>query len=136
MEFIKNLEDSGLRYCGIVKRDSLDKNKVVFLFLLVYWYLQFTGVLGHNHPEIIEYAQQLLHQRIPIHAQMSVRTKAADLAEALSREIGKTTGKAYVTTFANSGDEAVEAAAKHARMVFFQAQDAVLSKIRVAVFGA
>ncbi|ODS23840.1 hypothetical protein AB835_06765 [Candidatus Endobugula sertula] len=80
-------------------------------------------ILGHNHPEIVEKAVSLLQDEIPIHAQMSIRSQTGLLASALSDEIHKKTGKHYISTLANSGTEVVEAAIKHARMVFYKKLD-------------
>jgi acetylornithine/succinyldiaminopimelate/putrescine aminotransferase/predicted amino acid dehydrogenase len=90
-------------------------------------------LLGHNHPEIIARAQELLAQGRPTHVQASARALAGQLAERLSERIGRTTGRSYVTTFANSGTEAVEAAIKHAEMERVARGDAVLAGLSQAV---
>ncbi|CCH32004.1 aminotransferase class III-fold pyridoxal phosphate-dependent enzyme [Actinosynnema sp. NPDC047251] len=73
-------------------------------------------IVGHNHPEIVRYAKQLLDQGVPVHAQFSRHPYANDLAGRLNtilhREFGTT--EAYSALFANSGAEAVEIAMKHA----------------------
>ncbi|MGQ0745021.1 MAG: aminotransferase class III-fold pyridoxal phosphate-dependent enzyme [Acidimicrobiales bacterium] len=69
--------------------------------------------LGHNHPELVACAQELLGSAIPIHAQASVRVAAGELAMELSNRIGALTRDDYVVTVLNTGAEAVEAAMKH-----------------------
>jgi len=91
-----------------------------------------TLTLGHNHPEIVEHAISLLQDQTPIHAQLSVRSKTGSLAAALSDEINHKTHKQYITTLANSGAEAVEAAIKHARMAFYQKLDEITQQCEVS----
>jgi acetylornithine/succinyldiaminopimelate/putrescine aminotransferase len=75
-------------------------------------------ILGHNNPEIIEYAKSLLDSGSPIHAQFSRHPYANDLAWTLNtiahREFD--TDENYAVIFANSGAEANEVAIKHAEM--------------------
>lgn len=87
-------------------------------------------ILGHNHPELVRLAQELLGAGVPVHAQMSVRSQAGTLAREISDEIGRVTGKRYTVTLANSGAEAVEAAAKHARMAYYERLDAFFEQVR------
>lgn len=77
-------------------------------------------MLGHNNPELIQYSMDLLSKNIPIHSQMASKRFTGDLAKAISDEIGSHTNKEYISTFANSGAEAVEAAHKHCRMQFVE----------------
>ncbi|MGD8843417.1 MAG: aminotransferase class III-fold pyridoxal phosphate-dependent enzyme [Gammaproteobacteria bacterium] len=70
------------------------------------------AIVGHNHPEVVAEAVAALQGGVPVHAQGSVRSASARLAERLSALAG--TGKDYVVNFSNSGAEAVEAAIKHA----------------------
>ena len=86
-------------------------------------------LLGHNHPELTDYAAELLRNQLPIHSQMSVKKQVGDLALALSDRIGQQTGKEYITTFVNSGAEAVEAAIKHARLAFANRKEAYLNRL-------
>ena len=67
------------------------------------------NILGHYHPELMAYWQQLVQARVPILAQGSCRSGAAQLAEALAQHLGD-----YVTLLTNSGAETIEAAIKHA----------------------
>ncbi|RMG15622.1 MAG: aminotransferase class III-fold pyridoxal phosphate-dependent enzyme [Planctomycetota bacterium] len=74
------------------------------------------GLLGHNHPALVEELRSALADRAPFHAQGSMRTAAGALCRRLSEVVGEATGRRYVVTLANSGAEAVEAALKHAEM--------------------
>jgi acetylornithine/succinyldiaminopimelate/putrescine aminotransferase/predicted amino acid dehydrogenase len=74
------------------------------------------SLLGHNHPELVEVAHQVLDQCRPFNAQASIRGQAGLLAERLSARVQRATGRSYVVTLANSGAEAVEAAVKHAEL--------------------
>jgi acetylornithine/succinyldiaminopimelate/putrescine aminotransferase/predicted amino acid dehydrogenase len=75
-------------------------------------------IFGHNHPDIVNRAKQLLDAGTPVHAQFSLRGEAGKVGEALNailrREIAAE--EPYLVTFANSGAEAVEAAIKHAEL--------------------
>lgn len=83
------------------------------------------SIFGHNHPRLVAKAQSLLTNRVPFNAQMSVRGQAARLAAQLDLKLFDSTGFHYVSTFANSGAEAVEAAIKHARFAFYKRLQAV-----------
>ena len=69
------------------------------------------NLLGHHHRELVAEAQRLLMAQIPLLAQGSCRSGAAQLAQALSEIVGD-----YVTIFTNSGTETIEAAIKHASL--------------------
>ncbi|MFI6055542.1 aspartate aminotransferase family protein [Streptomyces violascens] len=73
-------------------------------------------ILGHNHPEIISYAKELLDSHVPVHAQFSRHPYANELAAELNKVIGREfhTDEPYYAVFANSGAEAIEIAIKHA----------------------
>jgi acetylornithine/succinyldiaminopimelate/putrescine aminotransferase len=71
-------------------------------------------ILGHNHPELVSHALNLLSERVPFHGQRSIRRYAAELASALNESMQSETHRRYVITFANSGSEANELAVKHA----------------------
>ncbi|ANZ41985.1 class III aminotransferase [Lentzea guizhouensis] len=75
-------------------------------------------LLGHNHPEIVAYATEVLNARTPIHSQFSRRPEANRVTEVLNsvlrREFG--TSDTYFGVFANTGAEAIEAAVKHAEL--------------------
>lgn len=89
--------------------------------------------LGHHHPELNAYAIELLKNKIPIHSQISSKEKVNDLANFISVELNDALkdgpDKEFITTFANSGAEAVEAALKHAKYHFSQKKKSVLNKI-------
>ncbi|MCP3822748.1 aminotransferase class III-fold pyridoxal phosphate-dependent enzyme [Streptomyces sp. A3M-1-3] len=75
-------------------------------------------IFGHNHPEIVAHAQNLLASQVPVHAQFSRHPYANDVALALNKIINRELGtvEPYSAIFANSGAEAVEAAVKHAEL--------------------
>ncbi|MEU3714374.1 aspartate aminotransferase family protein [Streptomyces catenulae] len=75
-------------------------------------------LLGHNHPEIVTRARELLTAQTPVHAQFSRHPYANHLAAALNRVIHRELGtdEPYFAIFGNSGAEAVEAAVKHAEL--------------------
>ncbi|GAA2266902.1 aminotransferase class III-fold pyridoxal phosphate-dependent enzyme [Streptomyces amakusaensis] len=75
-------------------------------------------ILGHNDPEIVAHARELLAAGTPIHAQFSPHPHANRVAAELNRVIHRETGDSepYFAVFANSGAEAVEAAVKHAEL--------------------
>lgn len=75
-------------------------------------------LLGHNHPDIVRCAQELLAAGTPVHAQFSRHPYANRLASELNRIIHRELGtdEPYFAIFANTGAEAVEAAVKHAEM--------------------
>ena len=75
-------------------------------------------LLGHNNPEIIAHATEVLNASTPIHSQFSRRPEANEVTAVLNtiarREFG--TSDTYFGVFANTGAEAIEAAVKHAEM--------------------
>ncbi|NEA48820.1 aminotransferase class III-fold pyridoxal phosphate-dependent enzyme [Streptomyces sp. SID10815] len=75
-------------------------------------------LLGHNHPDLVACAQELLAAGTPVHAQFSRHPYANRLAAELNRIVGRELGtdEPYFAIFANSGAEAVEAALKHAEL--------------------
>ncbi|MBT2479349.1 aspartate aminotransferase family protein [Streptomyces sp. ISL-94] len=75
-------------------------------------------ILGHNHPEITAYAQELMAAQTPVHAQFSRHPYANDVAVALNRILRRELGtdEDFAAIFANTGAEAVEAAVKHAEL--------------------
>jgi len=74
------------------------------------------ALFGHNHPDLVRRAIKVLEAGRSFVAQGSARSYAGLLAERLSHMVGRTTGRQYVATLANSGAEAVEAALKHAEL--------------------
>tara|TARA_R100000322_G_scaffold117349_12_gene75732 strand:- start:59337 stop:68258 length:8922 start_codon:yes stop_codon:yes gene_type:complete len=75
-----------------------------------------SGLFGHNHPDIVAAVTQTLTTGRPMQVQGAARPLAGRLAEDLAAALRDETGLDYVTTFANTGAEAVEAALKHALM--------------------
>lgn len=75
-------------------------------------------LFGHNHPQLISYAKQLLTARVPFHTQGSKRDAAGTLAKTLSNKLRTLTGDDYVCVFANSGAEVIEASLKHASLEY------------------
>lgn len=75
-------------------------------------------IFGHNNPEIVARARELLDGNVPVHAQFSFHPYANRLAAELNRIVHRELGtdEPYYATFANSGAEAVEAAVKHAEL--------------------
>lgn len=75
-------------------------------------------ILGHNNPEVVARARDLLDRDTPVHAQVSLRPEAASVAAALNRIVHRefATAEPHHAVFANSGAEAVEVAVKHAEM--------------------
>jgi acetylornithine/succinyldiaminopimelate/putrescine aminotransferase/predicted amino acid dehydrogenase len=74
------------------------------------------GLFGHNHPELVARARELLASGRPFHTQASARALAGSLGERLSGLVGSVTGREYVATFGSTGADAVEAAIKHAEL--------------------
>jgi len=70
-----------------------------------------TGLLGHNHPDIVAELRRLFDEKIPFSAQLSDRPIAQRLERLLRDRVG-----AYRAVFTNSGTETVEAALKHAHL--------------------
>ncbi|MBI3268967.1 MAG: aminotransferase class III-fold pyridoxal phosphate-dependent enzyme [Planctomycetes bacterium] len=88
------------------------------------------SLFGHNNPELVERAKQILDTQRPFNAQASVRGLAGLLAERLSETVGRFTHRAYVVTFANSGTEAVEAAIKHAELEYVLRLDRMHERLK------
>ncbi len=86
-------------------------------------------LLGHHHPELKQKAIELISNQVPNHTQLSSKPSVEALARFISEEIGHHSGKNYITTFANSGAEAVEAAIKHARLNFSKNKDKLLDRL-------
>ncbi|HSC79091.1 MAG TPA: aminotransferase class III-fold pyridoxal phosphate-dependent enzyme [Chitinolyticbacter sp.] len=108
-------------------RDGAGQEREVLDFLGGYGAL----MLGHNPPAIVEAAQRLLAAQVPVHAQFSLRGRSGTLAARLSQIAVRETGsdEGYITTFANSGAEAVEAAIKHAELARMLKLEVLLEEI-------
>ncbi|WP_447893084.1 aminotransferase class III-fold pyridoxal phosphate-dependent enzyme [Pseudomonas marginalis] len=74
------------------------------------------ALFGHNDPQFVEQLCTLLRNDVPFNAQMSVRATAGTLGRALSEAFNRElkNNEPYISTFSNSGAEAVEIAVKHA----------------------
>lgn len=74
------------------------------------------ALFGHNDPQFVEQLCSLLRNDVPFNAQMSIRGAAGTLARALSEAFNRElkNSEPYISTFSNSGAEAVEIAVKHA----------------------
>lgn len=73
------------------------------------------NILGHRHPAILAKVQDWLENGAPSLTQGSLRKNSGVLAKKISDTLIKETGEGpWITTFSNSGTEAVEAAIKHA----------------------
>ncbi|MEU3607769.1 aminotransferase class III-fold pyridoxal phosphate-dependent enzyme [Streptomyces sp. NPDC035033] len=98
----------------LFRRDAEGREKAVLDLVGGYG----STILGHNAPELVAYAKELLDRGVPVHAQFSRHPYANDLAlridAIVKRELGAT--EEYAAIFANSGAEAVEIAMKHAEL--------------------
>ena len=94
--------------------DSEGKEVAVSDFVGGYGSLLF----GHHHPELKKLVIELIEAQVPMHSQLSSKSAVEVLSTFISDEIGRFSGKSYITTLANSGAEVVEAAIKHARLQF------------------
>ena len=88
------------------------------------------SLFGHNHPDLVRALRGALSEGRPFNAQGSIRSVAGALARKLSEMVGRHTGRRYVTTTANSGAEAVEAALKHAELEHWQRVAAIARQNR------
>ncbi len=75
-------------------------------------------LFGHNPPEILDVARQMLDAGVAIHSQFSLRGRSGELAAELNRILRRESGSDcdFITTFANTGAEAIEVGIKHAEM--------------------
>ncbi|PSL48631.1 acetylornithine/succinyldiaminopimelate/putrescine aminotransferase [Saccharothrix carnea] len=93
-------------------RDSENREVAVTDFVGSFGSLMF----GHNHPEIVARAKEILDNQTPIFTLMLGHSYANEVATALNaivrRELG--TDEPYYGFFANSGAEGVEVVIKHA----------------------
>lgn len=86
-----------------------------------------TGLLGHNHPEVVAEISAAFSSNVPHHAQFSVRRPVTRLIERLSCMLGGDR-HAYSGVLTNSGTEANEAALKHALLEYRHRTDSVLAE--------
>lgn len=75
-------------------------------------------ILGHNHPQLVAHAKELLDAQTPVLVQFSRHPVANQVAIALNTIIQREQGtdEPYSVIFANSGAEAIETAIKHAEL--------------------
>ncbi|MFI0409283.1 aspartate aminotransferase family protein [Actinomadura sp. 3N508] len=73
-------------------------------------------IFGHNNPEILARAKEILDARVPVHTQLARHSHTNDLAVALNKIIRREFGtdEDYHALFGNTGAEAVEIVIKHA----------------------
>ena len=76
------------------------------------------SLFGHHHPSLVRVAEHYLQNKKPFNVQGSCPNESAVLCETLDRMLHERTGRHYVTTLASTGSEAVEAAVKHALLVY------------------
>ncbi len=74
------------------------------------------SLFGHNHPELVKTAQDFFKEKKVFNAQGSCRKNAGLVAEKLNLLLNRSTGHNFITTFASTGAEAIEAAMKHAEL--------------------
>ncbi len=77
-----------------------------------------SSILGHHHTEVRRTLQSCLDANRPFHAQGSSRRLASDLKETLAAYLRQHTASGYEVLLFNTGTEAVEAALKHALLVY------------------
>ncbi len=89
-------------------------------------------ILGHNHPLILRELAYCQDHQIPQHAQASLKKETAFLAEKLNHLIQNKLKdeREFITTFANSGTEAVEVALKHALLEWDEKRNQTILKIK------
>ncbi len=75
-------------------------------------------LLGHNDEKLTAAACEFFREKKPGFVQLSVKESATQTAQWLQQEMKAVTGKDFITVFASSGSEAIEAALKHALMEF------------------
>ncbi|MCP4093333.1 MAG: aminotransferase class III-fold pyridoxal phosphate-dependent enzyme [Planctomycetes bacterium] len=74
------------------------------------------GLLGHNHPALVEVAQANLDEQVPTHTQASTRGWAGALCNELNQVLHRSMGRDYIVHLLNTGTEAVEAAVQHCEL--------------------
>lgn len=77
------------------------------------------NLLGHKHPRILKKVQEWSENGAPSLTQGSLRNASGNLARKISETLQEETGEGpWITTFSNSGTEAIEAAYKHAQIYY------------------
>lgn len=115
----------------IYYRDEQGEEREVLDFLGGYG----ATLLGHNPSEVIDAARAMLDARIAVHAQFSLRERSGELAAELNRIVRRDSGSDcdFITTFANTGAEAIEVGIKHAEMVRVLRLQDMLDEITVNI---
>jgi len=93
-----------------------------------------TSFFGHNNPDLVNTAIRNLTEKTTFNGQISCRATSALLAEKLNELTNRYTGKNYVTSFANSGAEAVELALKHSAFSHSKKIDKIRSSAEQQAF--
>jgi acetylornithine/succinyldiaminopimelate/putrescine aminotransferase/predicted amino acid dehydrogenase len=79
------------------------------------------NILGHRHPRVLAKVQEWHDTGAPSLTQGSSRKKAGHLAKRISDTLHEETSEGpWITTFSNTGTEAIEAAYKHSLLYFRQ----------------
>ncbi|RON14944.1 aminotransferase class III-fold pyridoxal phosphate-dependent enzyme [Pseudomonas frederiksbergensis] len=103
---------------------TYDRGKDQYLYEGTTAYADFVAgfgsiVLGHNDEDLAEALRNFLNSDRPVHSQGSIRSGSAELARLLS-ELTPSEHE-YISHFANTGAEGVEAAIKHSYKVMLDA---------------
>lgn len=92
-----------------------------------------TSLLGHNHPELIQELLNSIYTELPFSTQGAIRPYTSLLAEKLNDLLSVPDNSRYFSNLTNSGTEAVEAAIKHAYLVWLDNIERRTTKIKCAV---
>ncbi|MCL6591634.1 MAG: aminotransferase class III-fold pyridoxal phosphate-dependent enzyme [Firmicutes bacterium] len=113
-------EADRMYYC-----DEFGKERQVIDFLGGYG----ASLFGHNHPDLVRAAREFYEQKRVFNAQGSCRAEAAMLAEKLDQMMFARVGRHFVSTFASTGAEAIEAAMKHAELAAVKKLDHIQKEL-------
>lgn len=78
------------------------------------------SLFGHNHPELVKTAQNFYGEKKVFNAQGSNRLQSAYVARKLDSFLFRATAGSFITTFASTGAEAIEAAMKHSELALIK----------------
>lgn len=88
------------------------------------------NLLGHRNPALLQKVQEWCESGAPSLTQGSLRHSSGELAKKISDILTNETSEGpWVTTFSNSGTEAVEAALKHALIAYSHRLQAIQQEI-------
>lgn len=95
-------------------------------------------ILGHNHPEILKIAEKNISSKLPQHSQASLKAKTAHLAEKLNQLVKNKLHdeRDFITTFANTGTEAVEVALKHCLLEWNEKRQRFIYSLKTQIIQA